>query len=373
MSAAPETVDAPTWSTERMRDVVWKRFGKRACWYQLEVAKAVYAGKDVLGCAPTGAGKTLSFWIPLIMAQEDKLDRVMFVVSPLNVLAKQNVDVLMQANISALALTAKNADVETFKVSLKSLYLIDVLTRGKNIQQGKYQVVVTNPEILMANDKMGELWKIPKFTRRILAFIFDEGHCIYQWGIFRKNYMMVGMLRHLISVDVPFYVASATLPPPVITETSRLLRLRKNETVKVLCSNDRPEIRLMVCPLVYLAGSYKDLEFLIPFNWNEGMDEPEKFLVFFDNTKEAERATKHMRSRLRREFHSRIEWFHSTMSQEFREQTAGKLRRGELWGLFCTDAFGMVRSDPRHFYNNNKAHLLLEGNGHWQRPYRCSI
>jgi hypothetical protein len=31
----------------------------------------LYAGKDVIGCAPTGTGKTLSFWIPLLMALEE--------------------------------------------------------------------------------------------------------------------------------------------------------------------------------------------------------------------------------------------------------------------------------------------------------------
>jgi hypothetical protein len=50
----------------------------------------------------------------------------------------------------------------------------------------------------------------------------------------------------------------------------------------------------MVCHLVYPASLYKDLKFLITFNWNEGMDTPKKFLVFFDNIKEAEEAMKHM-------------------------------------------------------------------------------
>jgi len=30
-------------------------------------ALALYEGKDVVGCAPTGAGKTMSFWITLLM------------------------------------------------------------------------------------------------------------------------------------------------------------------------------------------------------------------------------------------------------------------------------------------------------------------
>ena len=49
---------------------------------------AVYEGKDVIICAPTGAGKTLSFWIPLLVALKDGLDPMVIVVTPLNLLGK---------------------------------------------------------------------------------------------------------------------------------------------------------------------------------------------------------------------------------------------------------------------------------------------
>lgn len=81
----------------------------------MEVAKAFFAGNDVIGCAPTGAGKTLSFWIPLLMAQEEGKKKILFVVSPLNVLAKQNVDVVSNLGIPAIAVSAENATPATFK------------------------------------------------------------------------------------------------------------------------------------------------------------------------------------------------------------------------------------------------------------------
>jgi superfamily II DNA helicase RecQ len=64
---------------------------------------------------PTGAGKTLSFWIPLLMAQEEGMKKILFVVSPLNVLAKQNVNILTDAGISAVAIAAENATPAMFK------------------------------------------------------------------------------------------------------------------------------------------------------------------------------------------------------------------------------------------------------------------
>ncbi|EKM74280.1 hypothetical protein AGABI1DRAFT_24096, partial [Agaricus bisporus var. burnettii JB137-S8] len=312
-------------TTDRITDLVRRRFKKRPCWYQIEVAKAFYAGQDVIGCAPTGAGKTLSFWIPLLMAQEENPGTILFVVSPLNVLAAQNVAILLEAGISAVAVAAENATTSTFK----------------DIAKGTYQVVVTNPEILLTSDELSLLWKTSSFTSRLIGFIFDEGHCISQWGKFRKHYLAIGIIRYLISKPVPFYVASATLPPPVVTEVRKLLHMTQENTSLVLCSNERPDIALMVRELKRPSSSYEDLAFLIPCNWLEGMSKPKKFLVFFDNTKEAENAKKYFHTRLLERYHSRIAWFHSTMTQEYRERKVDEFRRGEIWGLLCTDAFGL--------------------------------
>jgi superfamily II DNA helicase RecQ len=83
---------------------------------QVKIALALYSGKDVIGCAATGAGKTLSFWIPLLMALEDGLDKMTMVVTPLNLLGKQNVRALESAGLRAVAVSRDNANPETFKV-----------------------------------------------------------------------------------------------------------------------------------------------------------------------------------------------------------------------------------------------------------------
>ncbi|XP_006462458.1 hypothetical protein AGABI2DRAFT_137143 [Agaricus bisporus var. bisporus H97] len=93
------------WTTERITNLVHQRFNKRPCWYQIEAAKAFYAGRDVIGCAPTGGGKTLSFWIPLLMAREDKLKKI-------------------EVGISAVAVAAENATSSTFKVIIGGLWSI---------------------------------------------------------------------------------------------------------------------------------------------------------------------------------------------------------------------------------------------------------
>lgn len=70
-----------------------------------------------MACLPTGAGKTLTFWMPLLMAVEDgKKDAITFVVTPLNLLGKQNEEQPNSARLRAISITGKNATKATFEV-----------------------------------------------------------------------------------------------------------------------------------------------------------------------------------------------------------------------------------------------------------------
>ncbi|KIJ96062.1 hypothetical protein K443DRAFT_10882 [Laccaria amethystina LaAM-08-1] len=246
------------------------------------------------------------------------------VVTPLNLLGKQNEALLEKAGISAIAVSMKNANTETWK----------------DMEKGKYNVVIINPETLMGNDEVEKLWKKPDFTKRLLNFVFDEGHCISQWGSFRKEYAHLGALRYLIQKHVPFYVASATLPLPILLDITDILQLRLDKTEQILRSNDRPEISLMVRSLVSPANSFQDLAFLIPDGFKDG-DTIEPFLVFFDGKKEAENACKALRKRLPLANQQKIKWLHADLTQEEREILYEEMKTGEVFGLFCTDAFGM--------------------------------
>ena len=100
----------------------------------------------------------------------------------------------------------------------------------------------------------------------------------------------------------------------------------------------------MVRGLTFPANSFKDLAFLIPNGYQNG-DSPAsvaKFLVFFDNTKETEAACHYLRLRLTPSDQNRIKYFHSTMTQGYRECELEAMRNSETFGLCCTDAFGMV-------------------------------
>ncbi|EMD34258.1 hypothetical protein CERSUDRAFT_55318 [Gelatoporia subvermispora B] len=315
------------WSIQRIRDLTEKKFGKRACLFQLNVARSLYEKQhDVVAIAATGSGKTLSFWIPLLMALEDKQDKMIFVVTPLNILGRQNVEILGAAGISAVAVDAQ----------------IDPELEIQDIEAGRHQVVVINPEVLMrSKGHCDKLWKNSDFTSRILYFVFDEGHCISEWSAFREQYKHVGSLRYLIPDSIPFYVASATLPTPVLSDVTDLLNLRPNQTDHIFRSNDRPDIAIGVRRMRHAADSYHDLDFLIPDNFKDGDPPPPKFLIFFNNIREAESAAQHLRSRLPEHLRQKVKWFHSIMSDKYRNDEFEALKNSDVFGLCVTDSFGM--------------------------------
>ena len=169
----------------------------------------------------------------------------------------------------------------------------------------------------MGSKEVERLWKKPMVTKRILNFIFDKGHCISQWGKFRDEYRLLGLLQYLIPEMIPFYAASATFPQSVLRDVSKVLHLRPGKTEHIIQSNNRPEIGLMARSLVFPANSFWDFAFIIPNNFKEEDTPPPKFLIFFNNTKEAERAAKYLQCHLPLSLQKNIQYFHSKMTPRY--------------------------------------------------------
>ena len=104
------------WTADKIRLLVERKLGKRPCWFQIKIALAIYQKKDVVATAATGSGKTLSFWIPILMALEDGKDVTEFIITPLNILGKQQIQDLETAGIKPIAVSKENVNAQTFKV-----------------------------------------------------------------------------------------------------------------------------------------------------------------------------------------------------------------------------------------------------------------
>lgn len=94
-------------------NLVENTFGYRPCLWQIRVVEALLKrDKDVVSISATASGKTLTFWMPLLLVP----DGIQIVVAPLNILGKQNVDSLAKVGIRSICISAETATEENFKV-----------------------------------------------------------------------------------------------------------------------------------------------------------------------------------------------------------------------------------------------------------------
>ncbi|KAF8220596.1 hypothetical protein L208DRAFT_1071779, partial [Tricholoma matsutake] len=99
-----------TWTIKEICDLVERKLRKRPCWFQIKIALAIYEKKDIIRTAATSSGKTLSFWIALLMVLEDGKDKTEVIVTPLNILGKQTIQDLGATDVNAIAVSKENAN-----------------------------------------------------------------------------------------------------------------------------------------------------------------------------------------------------------------------------------------------------------------------
>ena len=99
-------------SNEEVQSQVEAVFGFHACLWQIRIVRAILNGDDVITIAPTGSGKSMTYWMPLLYIKHG----ISVVVTPLKLLGGQFADMLQDNGINAVSMTASNATNELFEV-----------------------------------------------------------------------------------------------------------------------------------------------------------------------------------------------------------------------------------------------------------------
>jgi superfamily II DNA helicase RecQ len=201
-----------------------------------------------------------------------------------------------------------------------------------------------SPEQILNDRCFLDLWRSKRFISKLRTIIFDEAHCISQWSVdFRPEYADVGRLHWLLPGHVIFYAVSATLPCHVLDHVKVILQMRPKRTKEIRLTSDRPNIHLVTLEMLDPLNSCHDILRVFRF---DGDPPPPLFMVFCNDRKETERLCQYARSHTHPEFADKLVWFHSGMSTRFWTDTIERLRLQKIWGIFCTDAAGMVCFSP---------------------------
>jgi ATP-dependent DNA helicase RecQ len=204
------------------RAILSQRFGyPRFRTHQLKVLGPLLAGRDVLAVLPTGAGKSLCFQVPALLAAE-RGQGMTLVVSPLISLMQDQVGALQQRGISAAYINSQLDEARRRAVLDAAL-------------GGWLTLVYCAPE------RLASLTRRLVEARTLVALLaVDEAHCITEWGgEFRPVYRRLGVWRS--QLGRPSTIAlTGSATPAARSDILTVLRMRDAEVV--VTSFDRPNL-----------------------------------------------------------------------------------------------------------------------------------
>ncbi len=189
--------------------------------HQLKVLGPLLAGRSVLAVLPTGAGKSLCYQVPALLA-----GGLTLVVSPLISLMQDQVGALRRRGIAAAYLNSQLNGEQRRAVEQA------VLAR-------QIALLYCAPERLRSLVRLLDAAAV-----RVALLAVDEAHCIVEWGNdFRPVYRGLGSFRAALG-DPPTIALTGSATPAARADILRVLRLHHAEVV--VTSFDRPNLAFVV-------------------------------------------------------------------------------------------------------------------------------
>src|SRR6267154_3416503 len=277
-----------------MKQIIQEKFGLLPCTWQLQSARYQLDNKDIVTILPTGSGKTLTFWIPLLFNP----GRIIIIVTPLNILGEKNQKEAEAYGFPAINLCKETATDQVFKVCNEVLLYIFFVNVVQDIERLQYCVIIVSPERILGDVHFQALWKSKKFTSKIFNVTFDEGHCISEWGKdFRPQYSELGNLRWYLPDHVTVHVVSATMPPHILADVTSKLHIRPYNLARVTRSNNHPNISLIVEEMKFPRNTMHDLTRVLDMRLGD-INPPQKFMIFTNSRTSAEMTCNRLHSDL---------------------------------------------------------------------------
>jgi len=210
---------------DHARSILELRFGY-PCFrvHQLKVLGPLLAGRDVLAVLPTGAGKSLCFQVPALLAQGLTL-----VISPLISLMQDQVGALRRRGINAAYVNSQ------LDAAQRRTVLAAAASNGLTL-------------LYCAPERLASLTRRLVEARTPVSLLaVDEAHCITEWGNeFRPVYRRLGVFRSLLGRP-PTIALTGSATPAARLDILRVLRMPGAHVV--VTSFDRPNLHFGVQPV----------------------------------------------------------------------------------------------------------------------------
>lgn len=315
--------------------------------YQEPYLNAILRAKDdLLITLPTGAGKSLLFQAPALYRSSFS-NKLSIVVVPLKA--------LMQDQVEGLWSKGFYSNVDFINGDKTYAEIRDIYRR---VSGGELGLLFITPERFRVRSFENALMSRMISDNGLEYAVFDEAHCISQWGLdFRPDYMNAARK---------------------IAEYSNLFSFRKLLFSATITEQVAQDIQRIIGDIGTVPGTYKNYNPVrdhISIGFNHGVLEKERLSEIalylqregFDPRKS--RAIVFVKSRKKAEecqiifpeylsevfgfecsFKDQVGAFHAGMDSEDRTEVYEKYKSGEIVILFATKAFGMGMDIPNiHF------------------------
>ena len=266
---------------------------------QSDVVAAMLAGRDVLSVAPTGSGKSISYWVPAVVD-----GGLTLVVSPLIALMKDQVDRLTGRGVAATFINSSVDPSEQRERLLRAM-------------SGVYRLLFLAPERLARPGFMDRL-----ATLRIGRIVVDEAHCISTWGHdFRPDYRLLSAAIAACGRP-PVAAFTATATPQVRADIASSLQL--SDPFISVSGFNRPSLKLAV---VRCRGERAKRDQLRSLLATAG----QQALVYVGTVSAAEELAAELR----------VPCYHGRQDADIRRRTQDDFTAGRTQVVVATSAFGM--------------------------------
>ncbi|MFH0734773.1 MAG: RecQ family ATP-dependent DNA helicase [bacterium] len=282
---------------------------------QEEIINEIIKKQNVLAILPTGAGKSLCFQIPALLA-----DGLSIVISPLIALMKDQVDSLN-----------KKKEIAAFINS--SLEFRDIEKIFNSIYAGNIKLLYLAPEKLENNSFVERIAKLN------LEYLFiDEAHCISEWGHnFRPSYKKIKDFKNYIQFKtIAAFTATAT--PKVRQDI--ITQLDLEDPIIFASGFQRENLNLRV--IKTNQKKFKTLELVQKHNCTT--------IIYAATRKNVEEVTQFLKfNKIKAEF------YHAGLSSQMRKIIQDGFINGRIDVICATTAFGMG-------IDKNNVHLVIHFN-----------
>ncbi|HQU97094.1 MAG TPA: DEAD/DEAH box helicase, partial [Saprospiraceae bacterium] len=304
------------------------------------------AKKDLLISLPTGAGKSLLFQGPALFRSAFSC-KLSIVISPLRALMQDQVDALWNKGFYS--------NVEFLSGDKSHVEIRDIYRR---ISGGEVTLLYITPERFRSRSFENCLLTRLDADSGLEYVVFDEAHCISQWGQeFRPDYLNAGrkvagysgvyqMRKLLFSVTISeqvFEEISILMPGVVTVEGTEKSYNPVRDHIKMDFKHNVVEDDRLLEVANYLKSG----------KFNPKLS---RAIIFVKSRKKVEECSLIMSDSLKDvfgadcSFAEKVGAFHAGMDAEDRKDTYEKYKTGEILILFATKAFGMGMDIPNiHF------------------------